>query len=427
MDHFTYSDQGILLCDGVPAEAIADAVGTPTYVYAASTLRHHVAVLTAAFQELRAEVHFAVKSLNNLHVLRLLVDHGCGLDVVSGGELERAVRVACPMQRVGFAGVGKCRDEIRKALTLGVAHLNAESISEIEMIESQARDLGLRAGVCVRVNPDVDARTHRYTTTGLDENKFGVDPETAAAAFARFGHSPYLDMHGLHCHLGSPIFTTEPYVAAIARLLDLADRLGGAVRVLNIGGGFGADYMTGRTPSADTYARAIVPMLAPRVRGGLRVIIEPGRFIAANAGVLLTRLRRLKPGRARSFAVCDAGMTALIRPALYEAFHFIWPARCAGFVPPRREEHPALPGLAEVDIVGPVCESGDFLAQQRLLPPLAPDAILAVFTAGAYGMTMSSTYNDQPRPAEVLVDAGHYRLIRPRQTIDDLLDAESVR
>lgn len=347
------------------------------------------------------------------------------MDVVSAGELERALRAGCSPERIGFAGVGKSAEEIRSALRAGIAHLNAESLAEIEMIDSEARALGVRAGVCVRVNPDVDARTHRYTTTGRDENKFGVDPESAAAAFARYGDSPHLDMHGLHCHLGSPIFTTEPYVEAIARLLGLTQRLGDRVRVLNIGGGFGADYVTGRTPSAEIYAKAIVPLLAPRVGAGLRVIIEPGRFIAANAGILLTRLRRLKPGRSRTFAVCDAGMTALIRPALYEAFHFIWPVECRGFVPVRREERPPLSGLEEIDIVGPVCESGDFLAQRRPLPPLSHDSLLAVFTAGAYAMTMSSTYNDQPRPAEVLVDAGHSRLIRPRQTINDLLAAES--
>ncbi|MDX2117569.1 MAG: diaminopimelate decarboxylase [Planctomycetota bacterium] len=460
MDHFTY-ESGVLHADGVSVERIADEFGTPTYVYSAETIRNHVHGLTAAFAALRPTICYAVKACSNLEILRLIGSLGLGMDVVSGGELERAWLAGVPMSRIVFAGVGKGDDEIRAALdgrfsplcntsvirdgapgrdaaalaSRGpVACFNVESEEELEVLAAIAAEVfqnsGQRAVAALRVNPDVDAHTHAYTTTGKAENKFGVPIEHAASIFKRFGpgseHAASLDLCGVHMHLGSPIYTTAPYVEAIKKLLSLLDALaaqGTPAKNLDIGGGFGADYQTGRTPSFAQYAQAIVPLLKDRVDAGLKIVMEPGRTIVANAGVLLTRVRYVKRGSAKTFLVCDAGMNALIRPSLYSAFHFIWPVRVTHeFLPPRREERMPMPSLTPCDVVGPICESGDFLAKDRPLPPVKRGDVLAVFSAGAYGMSMASTYNDQPLPAEVLVTGETAELIRPRGTI-----AEHVR
>ncbi|MFG0251359.1 MAG: diaminopimelate decarboxylase family protein, partial [Phycisphaerales bacterium JB038] len=280
------------------------------------------------------------------------------------------------------------------------------------------------------VNPDVDPQTHRYTTTGKRETKFGVDLERAVAFFERYGRDPHLRLEALHLHLGSPIFSARPYVEALGRVLRLMDELeqrGFPIRALDIGGGFGADYETGRSPAAVEYAHEIVPLLEPRVRGGLRVILEPGRLIAANAGVLLTRVQYVKESGDRRFLICDAGVQTLLRPALYGAFHFIWPAQvAAGHVPERRLEDMELPGLVACDVVGPICESSDFLGKDRRLPPVERGDLLCVFAAGAYGMSMASQYNAQPRPAEVLVSGGEATLIRQRESYEDLTRGEGV-
>jgi len=453
MDHFIY-ESGVLHADGVSVERIADEFGTPTYVYSAETIRNHVHGLASAFAALRPTICYAVKACGNLEVLRLIGSLGMGMDVVSGGELERAWLAGVPMSRIVFAGVGKGDDEIRAGLDgrfsplMGqkieqasgpsaadvsqrgpVACFNVESEEELEVLAAIARDVfkgtGRRAVAALRVNPDVDAHTHVYTTTGKAENKFGVPIEQAARIFARFGagseHAASLDLCGVHMHLGSPIYTTSPYVEAIRKLLMLADSLaaqGTPVKSLDIGGGFGADYQTGRTPSFSQYAQAIVPLLKERVDAGLKIVMEPGRTIVANAGVLLTRVRYVKRGTAKTFLVCDAGMNALIRPSLYSAFHFIWPVRVTPeFLPPRREERMSMGNLTACDVVGPICESGDFLAKDRPLPPVKRGDVLAVFGAGAYGMSMASTYNDQPLPAEVLVTGETAELIRPRGNI----------
>jgi diaminopimelate decarboxylase len=428
---FAYDQGGTLRCDGVDAGMLADRFGTPLYVYSADGIRRRARALARAFAPLRPELHFAVKACNTLAILRLIIAEGLGIDAVSGGELERARLAGCPMDRVSFAGVGKTRAEIDRALALGIAHFNVESGDELERTLHAAQAAGRTARYCLRINPNVDARTHRYTTTGKHENKFGVDPDTAVALLSRFTGARGLEFAGFHAHLGSPIHSTDPYREGIAALLDLTARvenLGHRIEVLDIGGGFGADYTTGQAPSPDDYAAAIIPMLAPlahRAADPVRIILEPGRSIVAEAGLLLTRLHSIKHGRTRTFAVADAGMHTLIRPALYEAFHFAWPARVPPhLIPPRMAEALDLPGLQRYDLVGPICESGDFLALGRDLPPLARDDLIAVFTAGAYGMTMSSSYNDQPRPAEVLVDGDSATLIRRRQTIDDLTAQE---
>lgn len=435
---------------------LADRFGTPLYVYSAATLREHVSRLSTAFAPLAPKVCYAVKANGNLHLLKLLASLGCGMDVVSIGELERAFVAGVPLDRIVFAGVGKGEHEIRAALSSahsslqGWAHpseagfaarlaargavscFNAESEQELELIAKVAEELGVPARAALRINPDVDAYTHAYTTTGKADNKFGVTIDRAIALFDRFGArsrtGPHLRLDGLHVHLGSPIYTTRPYVDAIQKLLVLEGELrarGHEIRSLDIGGGFAADYETGKTPAYDVYAAAIVPLLMPLVQRGVRIVMEPGRTIVANAGVLLTRVRYTKHNGGKHFVICDAGMNALIRPALYEAFHFMWPAKVTPeLTPPARRSDLDMPGLNPVDVVGPICESGDFLAQDRRLPRIDPGDVIGVFGAGAYGMSMASNYNDQPLPAEVLVDGDRAMVVRERQTIADLLGAE---
>ncbi len=380
MDDFVYQ-AGRLHGEGVDLEGLAAAVGTPTYVYSRKTFLDHHRKLQEAFAPLDPLLCFSVKSCGNIHIARLLVQAGAGLDVVSGGELHRARLAGCPADRIVYAGVGKTDAEIEQALRYGeagdaggsIAYFNVESEPEFENIARHAARLGVPAAAALRVNPDVDPQTHRYTATGKRETKFGVDLERAVAFFERYGRDPHLRLDALHLHLGSPIFSAQPYVQALHRALHLIDDLeqrGFPIRALDIGGGFGADYETGRSPAAIEYAHEIVPLLEPRVKRGLRVILEPGRSIAANAGVLLTRVQYVKESGDKRFLICDAGVQTLLRPALYDAFHFIWPVQvAAGFVPERRLEDMELPGLVACDVVGPICESSDFLGKNRRLPP----------------------------------------------------------
>jgi len=462
MDDFRYEIEGshaALRCEGVALRDIAERFGTPTYVYSRATLEGHFDRLREAFAELTPLICFSLKSCGNIGVARVLVERGAGLDVVSGGELERAFLARCPMERVVYAGVGKTKAEIRAALS-GVHALmvhggdaarrgaigwfNVESEEEFEAIASIAREQGVRARCALRVNPDIDPRasgggTHAYTTTGTKETKFGVDIARATRFFERYGRDPHATLDGIHLHLGSPIYAVEPYVAGVKKALTLIDELAGKgfeITTLNLGGGFGADYESDRSPPAIEYAKAIVPMLRDRVRKGLSIILEPGRTIVANAGVLLMRVTYVKDGArgdgsaaeaapAKRFVICDAGMNALIRPSLYGAFHFIWPVRVARQrMPPRRIEALDLPGLVMSDVVGPICETGDFLARGRKLPLVERGDLMAVFTAGAYGMTMASNYNAQPLPAEVLVEGDRASLVRRRQTVADLIGPE---
>lgn len=432
MDDFRYVS-GRLHCEGVNLIALAEAVGTPTYVYSQNTFLDHFRKIREAFSPLDPLICFSLKCCGNIHIARLLVELGAGLDVVSGGELHRARLAGCAAERIVFAGVGKTDREIEEALCYGgesdpIGYFNIESEDEFANIAALAARRGVVARAALRINPDVDPRTHRYTTTGKRETKFGVDLERAIAFFERFGRDSHLKLDALHLHLGSPIFSAKPYVEAITRALRLIDDLearGFAIRALDIGGGFGADYETGRSPAAFEYAREIVPLLEPRAGKGLRVILEPGRSIAANAGVLLTRVQYVKESGEKRFLICDAGVQTLLRPALYGAFHFIWPARVEErFVPERRLEDMELPGLVACDVVGPICESSDFLGRDRRLPPVSRGDLLCVFTAGAYGMAMASQYNAHPRPVEVLVYGGEARVIRSRETYSDLTRGE---
>lgn len=439
MDHFRYIS-GRLHAEGIAADTLADALGTPLYVYSQQTMLDHVARFRAAFAEIDPMLCYAVKACSNLGVLRRLVGAGMGMDVVSGIELERAWLAGCPMGKVVFAGVGKSDEEIRAALDgrfsplrdragelnagdpaargpVGV--LNTESRSELERIAAVAAELGVRARVAIRLNPDIDAGAHDHTTTGRAGDKFGVPADQAIALCADFRTHPDVEIAGFHVHLGSPIYKPDPYLQAIDRLTALIDRVeseGTTVTHLDLGGGIGADYETGQTPPFTTFSEAMTPRLRPLVARGVRIALEPGRTIMANAGVLLVTVRHVKRQGGRRFVICDAGMNALIRPSLYSAKHFIWPTQVEpGFEPPSRRFEPPAPGVEPCDVVGPVCESGDFLARGIHLPEVRRGDRLAVFTAGAYGMTMASTYNDQALPAEVLVDADRATLLRPRQ------------
>ena len=435
MDQFNYRD-GQLFCENVSVEDIAAAAGTPVFIYSAATITDHYRKLVAAFKRVDPLICYSIKSCSNLSILRLLADLGAGMDVVSGGELFRAGLARVHGQRIVYAGVGKTDDEIIEALDYspegstrhGIRLFNIESEAEFENIANIARSRGMVCEATLRVNPDVDPKTHVYTTTGKKETKFGVDLERARAFFRKYGRNEHCRLTAIHLHIGSPVYTVEPYIEAVHRSLALIDELaaeGVRITSLNLGGGFGADYTSAQSPVAADYASAIVPLLEAHVDRGLKIILEPGRSIVANAGILLTRVLYLKKSGQRHFVIIDGGMHTLVRPALYGSFHFIWPARVARpHIPMKREQEMDLPGLDLCDVVGPICESGDFLAKDRRLPPLVRGDLLAVFSAGAYGMVMASRYNSHPLPAEVLVSGSRVMTIRSRETYDDLVNRE---
>ena len=429
MDDFRYLE-GSLSCEGVSMRDISKSVGTPCYVYSSETFRQHFMRLCDAFAPINPLICFSVKCCSNLAILRLLTEMGAGMDVVSGGELFRAMKAGGDPKNFVYAGVGKSDAEIRYALEQRIGLFNVESEMEFENLARIAQETGIRTGAALRVNPDVDPKTHRYTSTGKRESKFGVDLERAAAFFHSYGRDPFVSLRGIHLHIGSPVYTTAPYLESVTKALALMDELnaeGFQIDTLDLGGGFGADYESDQSPLAEEYANAIVPLLRDRVVNGLRIILEPGRTIAANAGVLLTKVEYVKKSGDRNFAICDAGMHTLLRPSHYGAFHFVWPTDVpAALVPPRRARELVLPGLERTEVVGPLCETGDFLAEDRMLPPLHRGDLLAVYTAGAYGMTMASRYNSHPLPVEVLVEGDQFRVIRERETYDDLIHHESA-
>jgi diaminopimelate decarboxylase len=426
MDHFTYRD-GALFCEDVPVARIADEVGTPTYVYSKATLLHHYHQIQSAFAELNPIICFSIKSLQNIHICRVLCEAGAGVDIVSGGELFRALQAGGDPKKMVYAGVGKTDKEIYEAIDAGIGWFNIESEAELANLQQIAVARGISVRAALRVNPDVDAKTHRHTTTGKKEAKFGVDLERARRVFGEFAKRPGLDLCGIHLHIGSPVNTVEPYVEAITKALHLIESLradGYTVNTLDIGGGFGAHYQGSEAPPASAYAEAIVPLLRGR---GLMVILEPGRSITANAGILVARTLFIKQSGERKFVIVDASMADLIRPAMYDAYHFAWPVVPGPKAEPQsRGPDQRPPGAVEVDVVGPMCESADYLAKGRFLPPVSRGDLIAVFSAGAYGFAMASQYNSRPRPAEILVDGDGYRLIRRRETYDDLIAAEQV-
>ncbi len=423
MDCFTYRDDE-LACEGVFVKDIAAQVGTPVYIYSTATLLGHYAKITEAFAALDLTICFSIKSLANIHVLKVLAEAGSGFDVVSGGELARALEIGADPAKIVYAGVGKTDKELLEAIHAGIGLFNIESEAEFENLSRLAGQEGKTVRAALRVNPDVDPKTHRYTTTGKKETKFGVDIERAERFFAAYGNDANVKLDAIHLHIGSPIYSPDPYVAAITKTLAMMDRLseqGVEIRTMDLGGGFAADYEIGKSPAAVDYAAAIVPLVKDR---NLEIILEPGRSIAGNAGVLVSEVQYVKQGGERNFVIIDAAMTDLLRPALYESEHFVYPARLGGGAEPTRNPTFEAPDGVKVDIVGGVCESSDFLAKDRVLPAMKRGDLLAVFTAGAYGFVMSSQYNSRPRAAEVLVDGDQWRVVRRRETYDDLLVAE---
>jgi diaminopimelate decarboxylase len=432
MDHFLYKD-GQLFAENVPVSKIAQEVGTPTYIYSKATLLTHYQRIADAFAPLNPLICYSIKSCGNVNLVRQLVQQGSGMDVTSGGELFRALKAGCDPQKIVFAGVGKTDKEITEALTAGgggIGWFNIESEEEFWNLDRLAGQLGVTANGALRVNPDVEnkSNTHAKTFTGKKETKFGVDIDRAAAFYRSAAKAKHARLNALHLHVGSPIKITDPYVDAITKALALIDELaadGIVINTLDIGGGFAAFYEGNEAPPAIAYATAIVPLLMERATKGLKIILEPGRSISCNAGILLSRVQYTKQGGTKKFVIADAAMNDLIRPTLYESYHFIWPANPgAALAPPNRQSTLRVDGDEKVDVVGPICESGDYLAKDRYLPVMKRGDLMAVFSAGAYGMAMASNYNARPRAAEVLVDGDSYTIIRKRETYEDLLRGE---
>jgi diaminopimelate decarboxylase len=414
MDSFNYH-AGELYAENVSLTAIAKRFGTPTYVYSRATLERHYRAFDEAFAGIPHQVCFAVKSNSNLAVLNVLARLGAGFDIVSGGELDRALAAGAEPSKIVFSGLGKQDAEIARALEVGIACFNVESDAEIDRINAVAVRLGKTAPISLRVNPDVDAKTHPYISTGLKENKFGIDIAMALDVYRRAARLPGLRIVGIDCHIGSQLTETTPFVDALKRVLDMIDTLaaqGIIIEHLDIGGGLGVRYRDEAPPSPAEYAKALLPFLQGR---RLTVYMEPGRAISANAGVLLTQVEFLKPTPHKNFAIIDAAMNDLIRPSLYGSWMDIVP------VAPR----PAATPAKIWDIVGPVCETGDFLGKDRELQLEAGD-LLAVRGAGAYGFVMSSNYNTRGRAAEVMVDGNTSYLVRRRETVADLMALESL-
>ncbi|QXP88369.1 diaminopimelate decarboxylase [Methylococcus capsulatus] len=413
MDHFNYRD-GILHVEDVPLSAIAEQHGTPCYVYSRATLERHWHAFDAALGDCPHLVCYAVKANSNIAILNLLARLGSGFDIVSVGELERVLAAGGDPSRVVFSGVGKREDELARALDTGIRCFNVEVAEELDRLDRLAGERGVKAPVSLRVNPDVDAGTHPYISTGLRENKFGIEVEEALVQYRRAARMPNLEVVGIDCHIGSQLTSSMPFIDALDRVLALVARLRGegiAIRHLDLGGGLGIRYRDEDPPHPTEYAEQLFRRLG---RHDFEILIEPGRAVAGNAGILLTRLEYLKANQTKHFAIVDAAMNDLLRPALYGAWQEIVP------VAPRNdvESH-------SYDVVGPVCETGDFLGKSRELR-LVPGDLLAVRSAGAYGFSMSSNYNSRPRPAEILVDGSAVHLIRERENVARLFAGERL-
>ncbi len=414
MDAFTYQDRE-LHCEGTPLEAIAAEVGTPTYVYSSGAMLSAYEAYDRALAGLPHLVCYAVKANMNLAVLALLARAGAGADILSGGELYRALRAGFEPQRIVFAGVGKTREEIREGLKADVLCFNVESTAELALIDEVAREEGTRARIALRINPDIDPETHPYISTGLKTVKFGIPHRDAREVYRRAAGLPGIEVVGIHMHIGSQLTKTSPIADALARVAELIEGVrqdGITLRYLDVGGGLGIRYREESPPNPTEYVRALKPALA-ELR--LTVLLEPGRSIVGNAGALLTRVLYRKASESRRFVIVDAAMNDLIRPALYNAHHEIRPVvEADGSVAPE-----------VVDVVGPVCESSDFLAKERELPPVPEGALLAVLSAGAYGFAMASNYNARPRAAEVLVHGDLFQVVRRRESYEDLIAGET--
>jgi diaminopimelate decarboxylase len=425
MDFFRYRD-GELYCEDVPAEKIAAEVGTACYVYSKATFLRHYRQIAEAFAPLKATICYSVKSCGNINILKLLASEGCGFDVTSGGELFRALQAGGDPKKMIYAGVGKTDREIADGINAGIAAFNLESEEEIENVDRVAGSINKHAIGAIRINPDVDPKTHAKTTTGKKGNKFGVDIERAERVFEQYRNLKHLRIAGVHIHIGSPIYEIQPYVDAVSKITALIDRLtarGHQIEWFDVGGGFGVNYTApDQAKPVTEHARALVPLLKDKP---YKIAFEPGRYIAGNSGILLTRVLYRKSSGDVKYVIVDAGMNDLIRPTLYEAYHHVWPVhpQPANLNPDRRKDFLLSDGET-VDVVGPICESGDYLAKARALPKVGRGDLLAVFTAGAYGFAMSSNYNNRPRVPEVLVDGSSYKIIRRRETFEDLVALE---
>ena len=414
MNYFEYRN-GELLAEGVPVRRIAREVGTPAYIYSLATLRRHYRVFDQAFAELSHIICFSMKSNSNLAVLRAFVKEGGGFDIVSGGELFRALRVGADPKKIVFSGVGKRKEEIEYALDAGILMFNVESEQELTVINEIARDAGKRAPISLRVNPDVDPQTHPYISTGMKKSKFGIDIKRSVEGYKRALSLSHLEVVGLDCHIGSQLTSVPPFVDALSRvkilLVEGLRKEGARIRYLDLGGGLGIRYRDEEPPHPEEYAEALIRGLE-----GLDVtlILEPGRVIVGNAGILVTEVLYLKETDEKKFVVVDGGMNDLIRPTLYGSYQAI----CS--VVERQAEK------IVADVVGPICESGDFFAKDREISRPQPGDLLAVMSAGAYGFTMASNYNSRPKAAEILVDGENFYVVRERETLEDLISGEVI-
>ena len=418
MNHFEYRN-GEMFAEGVPVKRIAKEVGTPAYVYSLATLKRHFQVFDRAFSAVPHIVCFSVKANSNIALLRAFAKEGGGFDIVSGGELFRALRAGADPKKIVFSGVGKKKDEIEYALKSGILMFNVESEDEMVTLNEIAGGIGKKAPISLRINPDVDPQTHPYISTGMKKAKFGVDIKRSLENYKKAVSMPNLEVVGVDCHIGSQLTSLSPFVDALARVREYLDRVlvgslkreGVKIRYLDLGGGLGISYKDEMPPHPEEYARAIIQGLE-----GLDVtlILEPGRVIVGNAGILITEVQYIKETDEKKFVIVDGGMNDLIRPALYGSYQAIQPV-----VEKNSEKIVA-------DVVGPICESGDFFAKDREIARPRRGALLAVMSAGAYGFTMASNYNSHPKPPEVLVDGDQYYVIRTRETMDDLIRGETI-
>jgi len=403
-----------LYCENIKVRDIARKVPTPFYLYSYKTLVDHYNKLKSAFRPVSPLICFSAKSNSNLAVMRALVKNGAGLDIVSGGELYRARLAGADPRKIVYAGVGKKRDEMIEAIRFGILMFNVESEEELVEIQQAAKSLGRKATIAIRINPDVIPKTHKYIATGKGGTKFGLDLEIVHKIFNSKWRYPNLDITGVHIHIGSQILDAEPFESAIKKVLDFIRTNRLKIDYFNIGGGLGIIYSIENPQTAKSFATKVLPLLK---KSKLKIILEPGRFISGNSGLLVTRVVYVKRTPTKKFIIVDSGMNDLIRPSLYEAYHKI--------VPVVVKENSSQT-CEKVDVVGPICESGDFLGKDRLLPGLEKGDLLAVMGAGAYGFTMSSNYNSRPRPSEVMAIRGKFYVVRRRETYRDLVKGESV-
>jgi diaminopimelate decarboxylase len=424
MDYFNYKD-GKLFAENTEVSKIASEIGTPVYIYSKATFLEHLEKVKKAYSQVDTTICYSVKACGNINILKLMHQAGSGFDIVSGGELFRVKKAGGDLSKVVYAGVGKTDKEITEAIEAEIGYFNIESEAELENLIHLAQKSQKTVKAALRVNPDVDPETHAYITTGKKESKFGVDIERAKKVFQTYGKNQAVNLCAIHVHLGSGGKTIDPYAQAVKKILPLIDELrteGFDIEMLDIGGGYGADYESDSVPGPEEYASGIVPLLKGK---NLKLVLEPGKSIIANAGILLTRVVYTKQGGSKKFVIVDAGMNDLLRPPLYDAFHFAWLGEVdEKFVPQSRTEQLHIEGTEKVDIVGPICEGADFFAKDRELPPAERGDLVAIFTAGAYGFAMASNYNTRPKPPEILVDGDKYTIIRKRESYQDIINPE---